>query len=81
MSEEKEYYRPKEIEQIFGIKAVTVRSWFSKGVLKGAHLGKIILINASDLRDKIKQIEAGEDYRNIFSLQSHFGCRAPEKGA
>jgi predicted site-specific integrase-resolvase len=80
MLTDKEYFRPKEIEQVFGIKAVTVRSWFSKGILKGARLGKIILINADDLRDKIKRIEAGEDHRNVFSCQSHFGCRAPEKG-
>jgi predicted site-specific integrase-resolvase len=76
----KAYYRPKEIEQVYGIKSVTVRAWFSKGILTGARIGKLILINGDDLRDKIRRIEEGEDSRNVFFSKSHFGRRAPQKG-
>jgi hypothetical protein len=62
----KEYYRPSEIEQAFGIPAVTARYYFHAGILKGAKIGSIILINGDDLRARLAQVEAGAPSDAVF---------------
>jgi hypothetical protein len=62
----KEYYRPAEIEQAFGIPAVTARYYFHAGILKGAKIGSIILINGDDLRARLSQVEAGVPSEMVF---------------
>jgi hypothetical protein len=80
ISMEKEYFRPKEIEAVFGIKAVTVRYYFKIGVLKGAKVMGSLLINARDLREKIQRVEAGEPSQIVFSSRSNLVITSKIKG-
>lgn len=62
----KEYYRPKEVEEVFGIPRKTVTYLFNKGVLKGCKIGKMIFINAVELRNRMLRVESGEPSEIVF---------------
>lgn len=64
----KEYLRPKQIEETFGMKAVTARYYFSRGILKGAKILGTVYINAADLRSRMQRVEAGEPSEIVFSV-------------
>jgi hypothetical protein len=59
------YLTPVQMQRTYGIKAATIRSWFSQGKIAGAKLGKIIVINNAKFLEMIKRIENGET-TNVF---------------
>lgn len=62
-----EYYRPFQVEAIFGISQPTIRNYVRWGYIKGISNGKtMVLINAADLREKLKRVESGEPWEHVF---------------
>ncbi len=64
---EPEYYRPFQVEAQFGISEATIRNYVRWGYVRGVSNGKtMVLINAADLREKLKRVEDGEPWSHVF---------------
>lgn len=52
-----EFYSPRQIAKMLGLKAITIRRWIDKGTLKGYRLGKDLRIRKSDFEKFLKERE------------------------
>lgn len=76
--QEREYLRPAEVYELYGIKPVTVRAWLSQGRITGISSPRLILINHADFRDRLKKVESGEPWDVVFEPVA-FGRRRIER--
>jgi hypothetical protein len=60
-----EFCSPSGIEKLFGIKCATVRSWIRQRRIKGFKIGKLVLINISEFRERFSRYERGEDFFDV----------------
>lgn len=63
---EKQWYNPQQIEEVFGIRAGTVRAWYRQGRVSGMRIGRSVLIDAGDLHAKLAKVKAGQDWSAVF---------------
>jgi excisionase family DNA binding protein len=64
------YLTPIQASGLYGLKTPTLRLWCRQGRIKHAKLGKLVLINDDDLKDKIARVENGQDFDSIFNPSS-----------